>query len=107
MSDDIQSDHHSADHTHDHANPAHVHPLPANRSWVVTLLILPILFYRKVISPMTPPSCRYQPTCSAYTLEAIEVWGPVGVWMGLKRILRCHPFHAGGYDPVPRPDAVD
>ncbi len=93
---------------HDCADPAHDHQhLPAKRSWVVTVLILPILFYRKVISPMTPPSCRYQPTCSAYTLEAIEVWGPVGAWMGFKRILRCHPFHAGGYDPVPKPDAVD
>ena len=82
------------------------HP-PVKRSWIRTALILPILFYRKVISPMTPPSCRYQPTCSAYTLEAIEVWGVVGVWMGFKRIMRCHPFHAGGYDPVPKPDVND
>ncbi|MFT6162619.1 MAG: putative membrane protein insertion efficiency factor [Myxococcota bacterium] len=92
---------------HDCADSSHEHLPPATRSWIVAGLILPILFYRKVISPMTPPSCRYQPTCSAYTLEAMEVWGVVGAWMGLKRILRCHPFHAGGYDPVPKPDTAE
>lgn len=51
---------------------------------------------------MFPPSCRYTPTCSEYMFEAVSRYGVrVGVWMGLKRLLRCHPFHPGGYDPVP------
>ena len=61
-----------------------------------------IRFYRKWISPLTPPSCRYYPTCSAYGLEAVEKYGAVrGGWLTLRRILRCHPFAAGGHDPVP------
>ena len=61
-----------------------------------------IRFYRKWISPLTPPSCRYYPTCSAYGLEAVERYGAArGGWLALRRILRCHPFAAGGYDPVP------
>lgn len=66
------------------------------------LLLLLVQFYRSWISPLLPPSCRYYPTCSAYAMEAIERYGAWrGGWMALKRILRCHPFHAGGYDPVP------
>ena len=66
------------------------------------ILILLIKGYRNFISPLFPPSCRFRPTCSQYTLEAIERFGPVqGSWLSLKRILRCHPFHPGGYDPVP------
>ena len=66
------------------------------------LLLLLVQLYRSWISPLLPPSCRYYPTCSAYAMEAIERYGARrGGWMALKRILRCHPFHAGGYDPVP------
>ena len=66
------------------------------------LLLLLVQFYRSCLSPLTPPSCRYYPTCSAYAMEAIERYGARrGAWMALRRILRCHPFHRGGYDPVP------
>ncbi|MDY6267959.1 MAG: membrane protein insertion efficiency factor YidD [Selenomonadaceae bacterium] len=66
------------------------------------LLLCFIRFYRAAISPLFPPSCRYVPTCSAYALEAIEKYGArKGGWLAFKRILRCHPFHEGGYDPVP------
>ena len=66
------------------------------------LLLLLVQSYRSCISPLLPPSCRYYPTCSAYAMEAIERYGARrGGWMALRRILRCHPFHAGGYDPVP------
>ena len=68
------------------------------------ILIAPIRFYQRFISPMTPPSCRYTPTCSQYTVEAVEHYGVWGLWMGLRRILSCHPFTKGGYDPVPLPD---
>lgn len=62
----------------------------------------PIIVYRKFISPLKPPTCRFYPTCSAYALEAIEVHGPFkGTWLAAKRIARCHPFHPGGIDPVP------
>jgi len=64
--------------------------------------LLLIKFYRRGISPYTPPCCRYVPTCSQYALEAIEKYGVVkGGWMAIKRILRCNPLHRGGYDPVP------
>ncbi|GHU96564.1 putative membrane protein insertion efficiency factor [Clostridia bacterium] len=65
-------------------------------------LLAIIRFYRKHISPMFPPSCRFTPTCSAYALEAIETHGALkGARLALRRILKCHPFHEGGYDPVP------
>jgi putative membrane protein insertion efficiency factor len=61
-----------------------------------------IRFYRKKISPLRKPCCRFIPTCSAYALEAIEKYGAgKGAWLALRRFLKCHPFHKGGYDPVP------
>ncbi|QJI71086.1 membrane protein insertion efficiency factor YidD [Staphylococcus haemolyticus] len=61
-----------------------------------------IHIYQRYISPMTPPTCRFYPTCSEYTREAIEVYGPFkGGYMGIRRILKCHPLHKGGFDPVP------
>ncbi len=66
------------------------------------LFLLLIKFYRVFLSPLKPPSCRYIPTCSEYALIAIEKYGALkGGWLAVKRILRCHPFHKGGYDPVP------
>ena len=68
------------------------------------ILIALVKFYRKYISPLTPPTCRYVPTCSQYALEALEKYGAVkGGWLALKRLCRCHPFHKGHdfYDPVP------
>jgi putative membrane protein insertion efficiency factor len=67
-----------------------------------SVLLLMIRFYRRAVSPCFPPCCRYTPTCSQYALEAIEKYGALkGGWLALRRILRCHPFHKGGYDPVP------
>lgn len=66
------------------------------------LLIGMIQVYRRLISPLFPPSCRFHPTCSAYAIEAISTWGTAkGSWLAVKRICRCNPFHPGGYDPVP------
>jgi len=67
-----------------------------------SLLIQLIRFYQKFISPMMPPTCRFQPTCSQYGIEAIQHHGIIkGTWLTIKRILRCHPFSKGGFDPVP------
>lgn len=61
-----------------------------------------IRFYQNFISPMLQPSCRFTPTCSQYTYEAVLKYGVIfGLVFGCKRILKCHPFHSGGYDPVP------
>lgn len=65
------------------------------------ILVLLIKFYRNFISPLKPPSCRFVPTCSEYALLAIEKYGVWrGLYLAIRRILRCHPFHPGGYDPV-------
>jgi uncharacterized protein len=72
------------------------------------LLLLLIRGYRRLISPLLPPSCRFQPTCSAYALEAVTQHGAaVGSWLAVKRILRCHPWSPGGYDPVPEKASGD
>lgn len=69
---------------------------------VTAVLVFLIRAYKVAISPLFPPSCRFYPTCSSYTMEAIEKHGPaMGSWLGVKRILRCHPWNEGGYDPVP------
>lgn len=69
---------------------------------LVWILILPIRFYQKFISPLTPPSCRFTPTCSQYAIEALRKHGPFkGTWLAIRRILRCHPWGGYGYDPVP------
>lgn len=61
-----------------------------------------VQFYRYGISPLKPKICRFYPSCSTYTLEALRKYGPFkGSYLGIRRILRCHPFNPGGYDPVP------
>ncbi len=69
---------------------------------LATVAMAMVRFYQRAISPLLPPSCRFRPTCSQYTLIAIKRHGFLrGIWLGLRRILRCHPFHPGGHDPVP------
>lgn len=66
------------------------------------LALAVIRFYQRFISPALPSACIYEPSCSRYTYQAIERYGFIrGAWLGIKRISRCHPFHQGGYDPVP------
>ncbi|ERK39307.1 putative membrane protein insertion efficiency factor [Segatella baroniae F0067] len=69
---------------------------------LVWVLILPIMFYQHIISPMTPPSCRFTPTCSEYARQALMKHGPIkGLLLAIWRILRCNPWGGSGYDPVP------
>lgn len=76
-------------------------PAICKRIAALPLLAL-VLFYRNCISPFTPPSCRFTPTCSQYALEALRKYGPLkGGWLTLRRLARCHPWGGHGYDPVP------
>ncbi len=66
------------------------------------ILIVAIRGYQRFLSPYLPPSCRFYPSCSQYALEAVSKYGAIrGLWLALRRLLRCHPFHPGGFDPVP------
>ena len=70
--------------------------------YFVRLFILPIRLYQRFISPLTPPSCRFTPTCSQYAIEALQKHGLFkGLWLAVRRILCCHPWGGSGYDPVP------
>lgn len=69
---------------------------------LVWLLVMPIRFYQRYVSPHTPPACRFTPTCSQYAVEALRKHGPIkGLWLAVWRILRCNPWGGSGYDPVP------
>jgi hypothetical protein len=70
--------------------------------WPRRLAMLLIRAYQRIVSPALPPACRFSPSCSQYTLEAIERHGILrGGWLGARRLVRCHPFNPGGFDPVP------
>ena len=68
---------------------------------IKTIVLAMIGFYKGAISPLVPGACKFYPTCSAYAADAVSQYGPVrGLWLALRRLIRCRPFHAGGYDPV-------
>jgi putative membrane protein insertion efficiency factor len=72
------------------------------RKTVIFIVLSPVYFYKYCISPLTPATCRYVPTCSEYTVQAIKKYGPLkGSWLAIKRISRCHPWGGHGFDPVP------
>jgi hypothetical protein len=80
---------------------------PRRRGPVARALLASIGFYSRAISPALPPRCRFAPTCSAYAAEAVAVHGAArGSWLALRRLLKCAPWHPGGYDPVPAPSAA-
>src|SRR6202042_3017794 len=86
---------------------------PGRRSVGVWVLVMLLTGYRRLVSPLLGPRCRFYPSCSAYALEAVQVHGALrGSWLATRRLSRCHPFHAGGLDPVParaakpRPDTA-
>ena len=91
------------DHAHatiDYCSPPLLSPnAPSPAAWLALLIIA---LYRKAISPLLPPACRFYPSCSDYAREAIGRHGAVrGTWLATKRVARCHPYHPGGFDPVP------
>jgi putative membrane protein insertion efficiency factor len=72
------------------------------KRFAITLFLLPVYFYKYCISPFTPASCRYVPTCSEYAIQALKKHGVIkGIILSARRILRCHPWGGSGYDPVP------
>jgi putative membrane protein insertion efficiency factor len=74
---------------------------------LLQLLLLPVRLYRRFLSPVLPPACRFHPSCSKYALDALTTHGPFrGSWLAARRLSRCHPFHPGGLDPVPPPRAA-
>lgn len=83
-----------------HASTSELRPRRLERAllWPVELLIL---FYRSIVSPWLPSACRFTPTCSAYGLTAVRRHGLRGLWLAVRRVLRCHPWNDGGDDPVP------
>jgi len=83
-------------------------PGPTMHNLAIAILSAPIRAYRRLISPLLPPTCRFTPTCSTYAIQALELHGPVvGSWLTLKRLARCHPITwlggSSGFDPVPHP----
>jgi putative membrane protein insertion efficiency factor len=75
-------------------------------NWIKKILIFPLIVlvkgYQYIISPLFPSVCRFQPTCSHYMIESLKVWGPFkGLYLGVRRIMRCHPWGGHGHDPVP------
>jgi uncharacterized protein len=88
-------------------SPRSLFPIPQSPwGWLQVPLTWPFIalirLYQLLISPALPPSCRFAPSCSRYTLEAIQRYGAVkGGWLGARRLVRCHPWNPGGYDPVP------
>ena len=72
------------------------------KNFLISVLIIPIKIYQTLISPLLGKNCRYHPTCSAYTILALKKHGPLkGSWLGIKRIVSCHPWGGSGHDPVP------
>jgi putative membrane protein insertion efficiency factor len=89
------------------SDQAEFHPAGA-RQVLLAILTAPVIIYRRLVSPMLPPACRFHPTCSAYALEALQTHGPLkGLWLTFRRLARCHPFTflggGSGCDPVPPP----
>ena len=82
-------------------------PAPPPPAGAVSKILLALIRgWQRFVSATMPPVCRFYPSCSRYTAEAIQRWGPIhGAWLGARRICRCHPFHPGGFDPVPLPPA--
>lgn len=77
-------------------------PTRGGESLAARVVAAPVIAYRRWISPALPARCRFYPSCSAYTLEALSEHGAArGIWLSLRRLGRCHPFHPGGHDPVP------